>query len=91
MRRFTRRVVLGFAAFSLAAAFGQGTALANNYRVIDQRGLWDSTSYVIQCDNGKQRTITLDKKTALYWYAYVGMGRGWKTMDDAAKEICEKT
>ncbi|HXV74320.1 MAG TPA: hypothetical protein VD713_06270, partial [Sphingomonadales bacterium] len=57
-----RQVVIALSVFFMAGLFWSLPAAAKNYRVIGQSGLWDSTSYLIKCDNGKERYITLDKK-----------------------------
>ena len=86
-----RSLLFGAFVFSISAVVVPALSIAAAYRVVEERGLWDSKTYVVKCENGKERTITQDKKTGLYWYAWVGQGDGWKTLDAAAKDICEKT
>lgn len=74
--------------------FGSFPALADTYKIIRTETHDEGKTYTIKCGRGSEHRILhyfrLGSGIDRFYYGMQGRG-GWDTLDEAAKEVCDKS
>ncbi|MEE8259107.1 MAG: hypothetical protein V3R20_05450 [Sphingomonadales bacterium] len=74
--------------------FGSFPALADTYKIINEYSHAEGKTYRIKCGRGSEHEVLhyfrLGSDENRFYYRIRGLG-GWDTLDEAAKELCDKS